>query len=72
MLRDSHYEITPLLETIFLSRDFYSPASVGTQIKSPVELAISTYRKLGLANVPGVPDFNSATGALGQRPDAGA
>ena len=67
VLRDSHYEIAPLLETIFLSHDFYSPASVGTEIKGPVELAISTYRKLGLASVPGVPDFNSATGALGQR-----
>ncbi len=67
VLRDSHYEIAPLLETIFLARDFYSPASVGTHIKSPVELAVSTYRKMGLASVPGVPDFNSATGALGQR-----
>ena len=67
VLRDSHYEIAPLLETIFLSRDFYSPASVGTQIKSPVELAVSTYKKLGLENIPGVPDFNSATTALGQR-----
>lgn len=51
---------------MFLSRDFYSPASVGTRIKSPVELAINTYKKLGLKNVPGVPDFNSETGALGQ------
>ncbi len=67
VLRDHDYQIAPLLETIFLSRDFYSPASVGTQIKSPVRLAISTYRKLGLGNVPGVPDFNVATGALGQR-----
>ena len=66
VLRDGHYEIAPLLETIFLSKDFYSPASVGTQIKSPVQLVISTYRKLGLADVPGVPDFNSATSALGQ------
>jgi hypothetical protein len=66
-LRQSHYEIAPLLEKIFLSRDFYSPASVGTQIKSPVELAVSTYRKLGLKSVPGVPDFNQATGALGQQ-----
>src|SRR5215472_4463071 len=62
VLRDSNYEIKPLLERIFLSRDFYSPASVGTEIKSPVELAISTYRKLGLKSVPGVPDFNLATG----------
>src|SRR5579864_3306106 len=52
VLRASNYELKPLLEKIFLSRDFYSPASVGTQIKSPVELAISTYRKLGLKSVP--------------------
>ncbi len=67
VLRDSRYELKPLLEKIFLSRDFYCPASVGTQIKSPVELAISTYRKLGQKSVPGVPDFNLATGALGQQ-----
>ena len=36
------------------------------EIKSPVELAVSTYHKLGLKNIPGVPDFNSVTGALGQ------
>jgi hypothetical protein len=66
-LRQSHYEITPLLEKIFLSRDFYSRASVGAQIKSPVQLAVSTYRKLGQTNIPGVPDFNSATAALGQQ-----
>jgi hypothetical protein len=64
---DNHYEIAPLLETIFLSRDFYSPASVGTQIKSPVELAVSTYKKLGLDVIPGAPDFNNSTAALGQR-----
>jgi hypothetical protein len=67
VLRDNDYKIAPLLETIFLSRDFYSSASVGTQIKSPVQLAISTFKKLGLTEVPGVPDFNIATGTLGQR-----
>ncbi len=67
VLRQSHYEIAPLLETIFLSRDFYSPASVGTQIKGPVQLAVSTYRKMGLTSIPGVPDFNLATGTLGQQ-----
>jgi uncharacterized protein (DUF1800 family) len=66
VFRDADYEIAPLLETIFMSKDFYSTESVGSQIKSPVHLAISTYRKLGLDNVPGVPDFNQATGALGQ------
>ena len=67
ILHGANYEIKPLLETIFLSRDFYSEPSVGTRIKSPVELAVSTYRKLGLTEAPGVPDFNSATSALGQR-----
>jgi len=32
-----------------------------------VELVVSTYRRLGLTEVPGVPDFNEATGSLGQR-----
>jgi hypothetical protein len=65
-LRESHYELKPLLTTLFLSKDFYSPASVATHIKSPVELVVSTYKKLGLASIPGVPDFNQVTGALGQ------
>jgi len=67
VLRQNNYEISPLLEKMFLSRDFYSPASVGTHIKSPVELAVTTYKKLGLKNAPGVPDFNSSTAALGQQ-----
>jgi uncharacterized protein (DUF1800 family) len=66
LLRDNKYELKPLLETIFLSRDFYSAPSFATRIKSPVELVISTYKKLGLTEVPGVPDFNEVTGALGQ------
>ena len=66
VLRDANYNIAVLLETLFRSKDFYSAASVGAHLKSPVELAVSTYRKLGLDEVPGVPDFNQATGALGQ------
>ena len=66
-LRQSNYEIAPLLEMIFLSRDFYSPVSMATHIKSPVELVISTYKKMGLKEVPGVPDFNDVTEALGQK-----
>ena len=66
VLREHHFDLAPLLETIFLSRDFYSAASVGTHIKSPAELLVSTYRKLGLRAVPGLPDFNDVTRALGQ------
>ena len=66
-LRQLDYEIAPFLESLFLSRDFYTAQSIGTRIKSPVELVISTYRKLGLTEVPGAPDFNLLTEALGQR-----
>jgi len=65
--RAGNYEIAPLLQTIFMSRDFYSPASVATRIKPPVELVISTYKKMGLKELPGVPDFNVVTATLGQR-----
>ena len=65
-LRRHDWEIAPLLRTILLSRDFHSAASVGTRIKGPVELVVSTYRKLGLRELPGQPDFNEVTRALGQ------
>lgn len=67
ILRDNNYELAPLLTTIFLSKDFYSTASIGSRIKSPVELVVSTYKKLGLREVPGVPDFNAVTKGLGQQ-----
>lgn len=67
LLRDSRYEIAPFLETVFRSRDFYSDASTATRIKPPVELVISTYRKMGLKQVPGIPDFNDQTELLGQK-----
>lgn len=66
-LKAGNYALAPFLEALFLSRDFYVPASVATRIKSPVELVISTYKKLGLASVPGAPDFNLLTESLGQR-----
>ena len=67
LLRDKKFEIAPFLETVFVSRDFYSEASVGTRIKPPVELTVSTYRKLGLTEVPGIPDFNVLTESMGQK-----
>jgi hypothetical protein len=66
VLRNNRYEIAPLLETIFLSKDFYSEPSYATHIKGPVELVVSTYKRMGLRDVPGVPDFNEVTGSLGQ------
>jgi hypothetical protein len=62
----ARYEIKPLLRAMFLSRDFYSPPAWGTYIKGPAQLAVSTYRKFGMTEVPGVPDFNDVTESLGQ------
>ena len=66
LLRKNNYDLAPLLEAMFLSKDFYSAPAYATRIKSPVELVVSTYKKLGLQEVPGVPDFNDATASLGQ------
>jgi hypothetical protein len=65
-LRDNDYEVAPLLRTILLSKDFYSAASFGTRIKGPAELVVSTYRKLGVKRLPGIPDFHTVSRELGQ------
>ena len=66
ILRENEYELRPLLTTLFLSRDFYSEASYGAHIKGPVEHVITMLKHLGAEDVPGIPDFNRATSALGQ------
>ncbi len=66
MLRDNGYEIAPFLTTIFLSEDFHSEPSIATHIKSPTELIVSTYRKLGLTELPGIPDPYTVSKTLGQ------
>jgi uncharacterized protein (DUF1800 family) len=66
VLRDNNYEIAPLMRTIFLSRDFYSASSFGTRIKGPIELIASTYRKLGVRHLPGIPDLYIVSRELGQ------
>jgi uncharacterized protein (DUF1800 family) len=67
VLRDNHYDIAAFMETVLLSKDFYSSASVATRIKPPVELLISTYKKMELTAVPGIPDFNEQSELLGQK-----
>jgi len=64
--RESGYQMKPLLKRLFLSKDFYSPATVATQIKSPVQLVVSTYKKMALREVPTIPDFGRMTSSLGQ------
>jgi Protein of unknown function (DUF1800) len=66
VLRDADYEVKPLLTAIFTSKDFYSAASYGGHIKSPVEHMVAMMKHLGAPSMPGVPDFNQSTIALGQ------
>jgi uncharacterized protein (DUF1800 family) len=66
VLRDNDYQVAPLLRTLFLSRDFYSAPSFGTRIKGPIELVVSTYRKLGIKPLPGIPDLHTVSRELGQ------
>jgi len=66
VLRDADYEIKPLLTAIFSSKDFYSAASYGGHIKGPVEHMVAMMKHLGAPTIPGVPDFNQSTIAMGQ------
>ena len=66
ILRNGNYEVKPLLTAILTSKDFYSQASYGGHIKGPVEHYVSMMNHLGAAEIPGVPDFNQSTIAMGQ------
>jgi hypothetical protein len=66
ILRNANYELKPLLTAILTSKDFYSQASYGGHIKGPVEHFVSMMHHLGASEIPGVPDFNQSTIAMGQ------
>jgi hypothetical protein len=66
VLRNANYELKPLLTAIFTSKDFYSAASYGGHIKGPVEHMVAMLKHLGAPSMPGVPDFNQSTIAMGQ------
>src|SRR6202011_4573998 len=41
-IRAHNYEMQPVLREIFSSEEFYSPRSMGSQIKSPIEYVVQT------------------------------
>lgn len=47
-LRESGWELRPVLKRLFLSRAFYSPKAMGTRIKGPVELLVGLSRSLDM------------------------
>ncbi len=65
--RADGYEIRPLLETIFTSRDFYAGDAVRSKVKSPVEWLIGMGRVLEIDLPPG-PMMMTTLAALGQVP----
>ena len=67
LLFGNRYELRPLLRTILTSRAFYSPQSIGVQIKSPLQLVVGTVRMLGL-KMPPEQAVLSALNQMGQLP----
>jgi uncharacterized protein (DUF1800 family) len=64
-LRKSNYELAPLLREIFLSKEFYSAACMGTQIKCPIQFVIQLQKQLEFDGLP--PGFaQNAQQQLGQ------
>jgi uncharacterized protein (DUF1800 family) len=51
-LRKSNYEIAPLLCKIFLSKEFYSETTMGSQIKCPIQFIIQLHKQLELDESP--------------------
>jgi hypothetical protein len=57
--------VAPMLENLFLSEEFYSPQSMLTQVKGPIQLVVGLHRDLGLKDA----DYAylvSAVSAMGQ------
>ena len=48
IIRDSNYNLKPMMKALFMSDSFRDPKNRGILIKSPVELTIGTLRLLGL------------------------
>ena len=51
-LRKSNYELAPLLREIFLSKEFYSETTMGSQIKCPIQFIIQLHKQLELDESP--------------------
>ncbi len=66
VLRGCQYELEPMLRNFFCSEEFYSERSLGSHIKSPVELTIGAIRTLKLTNVD-YGSLDSTVSEMGQR-----
>jgi uncharacterized protein (DUF1800 family) len=46
LLKENNWDFRPVIRTMLLSKAFYSPKAIGTQIKSPVQLVVGLARQL--------------------------
>jgi uncharacterized protein (DUF1800 family) len=65
VLRNNNLELAPMLENMFLSKEFYSPEAMGTQVKSPIQIVAGLHRDLGLKEAD-VTYLATATRDMGQ------
>ena len=66
-MRASRYETRPTLHRLFTSAEFYSPESMRTQIKSPVQWVVQTARELEIT-LPAHGPLQAALRQMGQVP----
>lgn len=52
ILQDANFQTGPLLREIFLSKEFYSEASIRSQIKSPIQYLVALLKQLEIDNPP--------------------
>ncbi len=52
VLRENDHRIAPLLRVIFLSREFYQPEAMHSQIKSPVQFLVQLLHELDIKSPP--------------------
>jgi uncharacterized protein (DUF1800 family) len=48
ILRDNDYELKPVIETLLLSEHFFDHTTIGSKLKSPIDLTAGTARSLGM------------------------
>ncbi|MBV9130103.1 MAG: DUF1800 domain-containing protein [Verrucomicrobia bacterium] len=65
--RNAHYELRPLMKTLFLSEEFYSSRARNSQIKCPVQLIVQALRTMPVA-LPDSDLFAFAFRQMGQVP----
>ena len=66
LLRQSNYELAPVLRALFRSRAFYRPDVMHAQVKSPTEYVVGAVRHLGIQDADWI-RLGEAMTLMGQR-----